>query len=213
MKIENDSRQIPSQSFITKEKDYCDLLYAWLQCNSERVGIDCVDRKIAKKKVKWAAIERDFIRVDETGKEYKIMSRKTVAKYFQFLVNEGLVIDQDDDFYYLKVLGRTDANLIEYRTLVKMMNVLQRNCISVYVYLFNRYYANGCEPFIATMKQIKEFIGIATSTTSNNVQIADMIEFLERLGLLHMEMTEPDEDNKTYMEFQWVRNKLPELEN
>lgn len=211
MKIENDSRQMPSQSFITREKDYCDLLYAWLQCNSERVSIGSVDRKISKKKVKWAAIERDFIRVDETGKEYKIMSRKTVAKYFQFLVEEGLVIDNDDDYYYLRVLGRQDANLIEYRTLFKMMNVLQRNCISVYIYLFNRYYANSCEPFIATMKQIKEFIGIATSTTSNNMQIADMIEFLERLGLLHMEMI-TDEDNKTYMEFQWVLNKLPELE-
>lgn len=211
MKIENDSRQMPSQSFITREKDYCDLLYAWLQCNSERVSIGSVDRKISKKKVKWAAIERDFTRVDETGKEYKIMSRKTVAKYFQFLVEEGLVIDNDDDYYYLRVLGRQDANLIEYRTLFKMMNVLQRNCISVYIYLFNRYYANSCEPFIATMKQIKEFIGIATSTTSNNVQIADMIEFLERLGLLHMEMI-TDEDNKTYMEFQWVLNKLPELE-
>ena len=203
---------MPSQSFITREKDYCDLLYAWLQCNSERVAIDCVDRKISKKKVKWAAIERDFTRVDETGREYKIMSRKTVAKYFQFLLDDGLVIDQDEQFYYLKVLGRNDANLIEYRTLVKMMNVLQRNAISVYIYLFNRYYANGCEPFIATMKQIKEFIGIATTTTSNNVQIADMIEFLDRLGLLHMELTEPDSENKTYMEFKWVVNKLPELD-
>lgn len=212
MKIDDNSRQMPSQSFITREKDYCDLLYAWLQCNSERVGIDCVDRKIAKKKVKWAAIERDFTRIDDGGREYKIMSRKTVAKYFQFLVDDGLVIDHDEQFYYLKVLGRHDANLIEYKTLMKMMNVLQRNAINVYIYLFNRYYANGCEPFIATMRQIKEFIGVATSTTSNNVQIADMIEFLDRLGLLHMEMTELDEDNKTYMEFQWVRNKLPELE-
>lgn len=36
MQIEKNSRQMPSTSSIIREKDYCDLLYAWLQCNSER---------------------------------------------------------------------------------------------------------------------------------------------------------------------------------
>jgi hypothetical protein len=40
MKIEKNSRQMPAISSITREKDYCDLLYAWLQCNSERETID-----------------------------------------------------------------------------------------------------------------------------------------------------------------------------
>ena len=30
MKIEKNSRQMPAISSITREKDYCDLLYAWL---------------------------------------------------------------------------------------------------------------------------------------------------------------------------------------
>ena len=30
MKIEADSRQMPATAAITREKDYCDLLYAWL---------------------------------------------------------------------------------------------------------------------------------------------------------------------------------------
>ena len=58
------------------------------------------------------------------------------------------------------------------------MNVLQKNSISIYIYLFNRYYANGCEPFIATMRQIKEYIGIAVTTTSNNLIVSDTIEIL-----------------------------------
>lgn len=210
MKIENDSRQMPSQSYITKEKDYCDLLYAWLQCNSERVDIGSVDRKIAKKKVKWAAIERDFTRVDIDGQSFKIMNRKTIAKYFQFLIQKELVIDSDDEYYYLKVLGKTEANLIEYNTLLKMMNVLQKNAISIYIYLFNRYWANGCEPFVATMRQIKEFIGIATATTSNNLQISDTIDILQRLQLLEMELVYNENEKKSYMTFKWVANKLPE---
>ncbi len=30
MKIEKDSRQMPANREVTKEKNYCDLLYAWL---------------------------------------------------------------------------------------------------------------------------------------------------------------------------------------
>ena len=212
MKIESDSRQMPSQPYIIREKDYCDLLYAWLQCNSEKVSFDIVDRRIAKKKIKWTSIERDFTRVDSNGEVCKIMNRKTVAKYFQFLLEKGLVIDHDAEFYYLKVLGRQDANLIEYKTLLKLMNVLQKNSISIYIYLFNRYYANGHEPFEATMKQIKDFIGIATSTSSNNLQIADTIEILQRLGLLNMEMVYDENEMKQHMIFKWVKNKLPEFE-
>ena len=216
MEIESNSRQMPSQSYIVREKNYCDILYAWIQCNSERVDFNTSERKIEKKKVKWAAIERDFIRINpETGEEEKVMSRKTIAKYFQYLVERGLIYQKEEDskYYYLTVLGRQDANLIEYRTLTEMMYTCTRNLISVYIYLFNRYYANGMEPFIATHKQIKEFIGIATSTTSNNAEIIMIINWLQkRLKLLDMEYTEPDEQNRRYMRFLWVKNKFPDTE-
>ena len=32
------------------------------------------------------------------------MSRKTIAKYFSYLIDEKLVIDENDDYYYLAVL-------------------------------------------------------------------------------------------------------------
>ena len=136
------------------------------------------------------------------------MSRKTIAKYFNHLMNQGLVSEGDDDYYYLTVLDASEANLIEYITLSKLMNVLQKNSISIYIYLFNRYCANGYQPFIATLKQIKDFIGIATSTTSNNIIIDDTIDILKRLGLLDVKLI-TGEDNKTYLEFQWVKNELP----
>jgi hypothetical protein len=49
MKIEKNSRQMPAIAAITREKDYCDLLYAWLQCNSERETIDSPQRIISKR--------------------------------------------------------------------------------------------------------------------------------------------------------------------
>ena len=206
MTISTNSRQMPSTTSIVKEKDYCDLLYAWLQINSERDGDR---RRIPKTKVKWQSIEKDFTRYDAEGNESKVMTRKTIAKYFKHLEDKGLVnYSEEDKCYYLPNLDKADANLIELNTLIKMMNVFQRNSISIYIYLFNRYYANSCQPFIATIRQIKDFIGIATSTTSNNLIVDDTIDILKRLKLLDTKIVSGD-DNKTYIEFQWVRNALP----
>lgn len=206
MEIKKNSRQIPSVPTITREKDYCDLLYAWLQCHSERITMDSEGRRINKSLVKWTAIEKDFVRTLSDGTTEKVMSRKTIAKYFKYLEDKGLIQLQDDGYYYLTILDATEANLIEYNTLSKLINVLQKNSLSIYVYLFNRYYANGFQPFIATIKQIKEFIGIATTTTSNNIIVDDTIDILKRLGLLDYRIK--TEDNKSYLEFQWVKNAL-----
>ena len=43
-------------------------------------------------------------------------------------------------------------------------------------------------------------IGIATTTTSNNIIIDDTIDILKRLGLLDFKMAY-GEDNKTYLQF------------
>lgn len=208
MDIKKNSRQMPSATSIVREKDYCDLLYAWLQCNSERENINTSRRRIEKKKVKWASIERDFTRQLSDGSVEKAMSRKTIAKYFSYLTDEKLVIDEGDDYYYLAVLDPQDGNLIEYNTLLRMMNVLQKNSINIYIYLFNRYYASNFQSFIATFRQIKDYIGIATTTTSNNAVIDDTIDILKRIGLLDYRL-KVLEDNKTCLEFLWVKNELP----
>lgn len=208
MVIKKNSRQMPSTTSIVREKDYCDLLYAWLQCNSERENVNTSRRRIEKKKVKWASIERDFTRELSDGTIEKAMSRKTIAKYFAYLLDSKLVSDEGDDYYYLTVLDGSEANLIEYNTLLKMMNVFQKNSINIYIYLFNKYYTSSFQPFIATFRQIKEYIGIATTTTSNNAIIDDTIDILKRLGLLDYKI-KVLEDNKTCLEFLWVKNELP----
>lgn len=208
MVIKKNSRQMPSTTSIVREKDYCDLLYAWLQCNSERENVNTSRRRIEKKKVKWASIERDFTRELSDGTIEKAMSRKTIAKYFSYLIDSNLVSDEGDEYYYLTVLDGSEANLIEYNTLLKMMNVFQKNSINIYIYLFNKYYSNSFQPFIATFRQIKEYIGIATTTTSNNAVIDDTIDILKRIGLLDYRL-KVLEDNKTCLEFLWVKNELP----
>lgn len=116
---------MPSSKIITKEKNYCDLLYAWLQCNSDPVDIkNSRYRFIERRDVKWMRIERDFTRTSSDGVVEKIMDRKTIAKYFKHLEEKGLIkLNENDDRYYLTLLEDYEANLIECNTLTKLMNV------------------------------------------------------------------------------------------
>lgn len=196
---------MPSNSMV-KEKNYCDLLYAWLQCKSERVSMDSDMRRVPKEEVKWIKIEQDFTRFDKEGQAQKTMERRTIAKYFNFLLEQGLIVE-NNGYYYLEKLPSNEAALIEYNTLSKLMNTMKRNTINIYIYLFNRYFANGCQPFIATMKQIKTYLGIASTTTSNNIIISDSIDILALLGLLKMEMITVN--GKSCMNFIYVKNCLP----
>ena len=77
---------MPSTSSVAREKDYCDLLYAWLQCNSDRVNMNENGRRIHKTKIKWTAIEKDFTRLLFDGIVEKVISRKTIAKYYKIRV-------------------------------------------------------------------------------------------------------------------------------
>ena len=114
---------MPSNRSTVREKDYCDLLYAWLQCNSERINATSTGRRINKSLVKWVAIEKDFTRTLSDGTTEKVMSRKTIAKYFKHLEEKRLIQLQSDGYYYLTVLDDDEANLIEYNTLSKLINV------------------------------------------------------------------------------------------
>lgn len=210
MEISKNSRQVPSSKAIINQKDYCDLLYAWLQCKSERIGVDMQGRRIAKSDINFSAIEREFTRTYEDGAVEKVMTRVTIKKYFNNLIEQGLIkYCEMDGYYYLTILDKEMANLIEYQTLMKLMNTMQRRSISIYIYLFNRYYANGFEPFLATRNQIKDYLGICTNSNNNDSVLTDTIEMLQRLGLL--EVQHIFQDGKTYMQFLWVKNELPKI--
>jgi hypothetical protein len=207
VKIEKNSRQMPTMSSIIKNKDYCDILYAWIQCNSERAAVNVSQRRIDKKKIKWAAIEREFTVTLEDGTTEKLMEARTIKKYFKYLESEGLIeLDPNGEYYLITVLEADEAHLIEHETLRQMAHSLRRHAIDIYIYLFNRYYACGQKPFIATLNQIKQYIGISKNTSSNNLVISDTLKILKQLGLLDYWLKQ--EGDQSFLEFKWVKNKL-----
>jgi hypothetical protein len=70
----------------------------------------------------------------------------------------------------------------------------------------NRYLAAGEQEYIVTMSQMKDYIGIATSTTSNNLIITDIMEVLAKLGLICYEYRQ--EDGKTHIYIMRVENTI-----
>ena len=60
--------------------------------------------------------------------------------------------------------------------------------VNLFVYLLNRYLSNGETSFVVTHKELKNRIGLAISTTSNNIVINDILDILRRLGLITYEL-------------------------
>ena len=174
LKIQPNSRQVPKKEQVVSNKDYCDLVYSWFQCESKMV---VNERLVSKAKVKYSQIGC------ELG-----MDRRTVAKYIKKLIDLELISITDAGDYKLHQLEANAATLVPYLTLRQLINSLHKNSVNIFVYLLNRYLANNEQSFYVTHYSLKKFIGISTSTTSNNVVISDILKTLKLLGLVDYEV-------------------------
>lgn len=170
MKTEANSRQIPKTVEYTTDKKYNDLLYSYLQCKSEpgEGGV----RFIKKSDINFSKIGDDLN-----------ISRQTISKRFKNLLQLELIVLKED-VYELTKLEPYLASLVPYKTLKLLVDVFNDYSISLFVYLLNRYIAEEEKPFITTMAQMKGHIGIATSTTSNNDTVSNILMVLKSVGLI-----------------------------
>lgn len=185
MKILKDSRQMPKKQEQVSNKMYSDVVYAWLQTNSDWDRENNI-RWIAKKDVKYIKIA-----------ECLGISRQTASTKFKKLLDKdekgqvgiGLVVfNSEKERYELPTLSADMAMLIENGTLRKMLNALNENAINVYIYLLNRFLANKEQPFKFEIDQVKQFIGISTTSRGNNYIISDILLVLQKLGLIEYEL-------------------------
>lgn len=117
------------------------------------------------------------------------LSRQTISTKFKNLKELDLIRERDGDTYELVVLSKDLASLIPYPTLKLIQDTLNENSISTYIYLLNRYYANDCKAFQFTLEQVKSFIGISTSTRSNDEIITNILYVLGKIGLIKYSLT------------------------
>lgn len=205
MKIQPNSRQIPSIERYTANDSYDDLLYGLLQTMSysETIDGDAV-RYVDKKDVTFTKL------APQMG-----LSRQKVSEHFKQLIELGLV---EEDLntngkkrYKLINLDMNVASLVGVTTLQAMIDSLSHYSISIYVYCLKRYIANKEKPFITTHGQLKSFIGAATTTSSNNHIIVNVLNILAKIGLINW-MYEDVEDKagnkKTIIKILEVSNTI-----
>ena len=198
LKINSNSRQIPDVEKYTADKKYCDLLYGVLQEISyyEKIG-DIGVRYVDKSSFSFESLG------DRIG-----LKRATTSTKFKNLISLGLIeYIEEEKRYKLNYLDRSICSLIPYETLRKLNNSLNHNAISIFVYLLKRYIANEEKEYPVTMLQMKKFIGIATSTTSNNEVINDILEVLSLLGLVKYELRQVEQD-KTVIYITYMNNMI-----
>ena len=70
------------------------------------------------------------------------MSRQTASKKFQNLIALGLLKENELGVYNLELLPADVAALIPQETLSILVNALNENSISTYIYLLRRWFAN-----------------------------------------------------------------------
>lgn len=202
LKVQPNSRQMPKTKIICSNKKYYDILYAYLQCISERDEINN-KRYFYKKDINFSKLAEIF------G-----LSRQTVSTKFKNLKELGLIEESSPEIYSLIELNADLASLIPYNTLKLLTDTLSENSISTYIYLLNCYYSNDCRPFQFSLDSIKKYIGISTSTRSNNDIITNILYVLDKIGLIKYSLSTVSQDSdtfqnvKTIYQIDWMTNKL-----
>ena len=202
LKVQPNSRQMPKAKTICSNKKYYDILYAYLQCISQR-DEETNKRYFYKKDINFSKLGEIF------G-----LSRQTVSTKFKNLKELGLIEENGSDTYFLIELSTDLASLIPYNTLKLLTDTLSENAISAYIYLLNCYYSNECRPFQFSLDQVKTYIGISTATRSNNDVITNILYVLEKIGLIKYSLSALSQEEdifqniKTIYQLDWLTNKL-----
>ena len=187
-------RQIPKTKEYCANKEYYDILYGYLQQQSQWEQKKNNNRRYVNKKL---------INFSQLGRQLGI-SRQTVSNKFKKLIKLGLVIDEPGDKYYLAPLSADIASLIPNPTLKLITDTLNEYSISVYVYLLMRYIANNEEMFQFKLSDVKKHIGICSTTRSNDEIITNILFVLQKIGLIKYRLTTLQQENVDYKDVKTI---------
>lgn len=152
-----------------------------------------------EKKIRYI-LKKDFV-YSQLEEELK-MSRKTMAKYFDYLIEVGVIVEAKDR-WIISDLGNKGF-WIERDILKRIIDLKERYALSIYVYLVKGYHIAGETQLVVLMENIKGFIGISTNIRSNNYIVADIFEAYREMGLLNCQLWYDKDTNKRFYKLMGV---------
>lgn len=209
--IPENSRQFPRNEKIVLNKQFLDKLYGYLQVISYRDENTDARRYLTKKQINYSALAR----------ETKI-SRPSIKKYIDYMLDheKGLGImtyDETKEIYYLEIFPSAEAILIEKDLLSYLSLVFSKHTITIYSYLFMRWYAvikNGGSSFEFMLDRLKDISGYSINSNSNDEPLKMILATMKAVGLINYTVRKEKNGNmeKHYYTILNVANKLSEIE-
>lgn len=183
MEVQKNSRQIPSDKIYTADKKYSDVLYGYLQHNSE-LDEQTHIRYIPKKQISYVKLANELN-----------MHRQTVSSKFKNLIKQGLLFYNESlKRYELIPIDKNLAALLPDDTVRVCYNTLHERCLSILAYLLKTFIQHNEKPCQINIDIIKKYVGLSISDRGNNQIIKDCFLVLEKLGFIsyHIEKIKDD---------------------
>lgn len=104
--------------------------------------------------------------------------------------------------------------LIKYPVLKLITDTLSENSINTYIWLLNEYCKHEYKEFVFTLEQVKNGIGICSTTRSNDEVVTNILFVLQKIGLINYELTAERQNTssfqniKTIYRLNWLKNTL-----
>ena len=179
-----DSRQVLKAKEYLCNPLYWDVVYSYMQVNSEWDGVQGHPRIFPKRMANFSKISRELN-----------ITRQTVSKRMSDLEDgqknkDGLHLIKklENGDYELPILSPSIATLMPKETLRVLVSAFNEKTISIYVYLYGRWMASKEVPFKFTYSQLKTVIGLGTSSRSNDYIIKDILNILIKLELVSLKL-------------------------
>lgn len=204
-RIQNNSRQIPKSKDYISHQLYNDYLYGYLQSISKWDGWVGHNRYVYKSSINFTAMAQILGR-----------TRQTISKRFKFLLTGDdniaplIKYNQEKKVYQLLSIKQNLAMLVPQDTLQLLLDTVQEDVISTYVYLYNRYYAGYQQEFQFTFAELRAILGKGVKNRQND-KYNNILRLLQKIGLLEYEKITVKEDDgsiKTKMKVTKMTNHI-----
>lgn len=185
----------PKAHFIPKEV---------LKINTEKIRVSREDSFLKNKKVndisylvlfmeasfnpnnkKYRTIKIKDVNYSKLSKKAGI-SRQTYSRHIKNLIETNFIqVNQEEEEYILPIPQEFYFD-IEQETIRKLTSFAKSNSIKLYAFLLGwyNYYKNKKEDYTFSYDGLCEAIGLAPRQPKNRETIKDILEMLERLGLI-----------------------------